>query len=178
MIKTDGRDALKNKIEKLDTILRELKSYVIAFSGGVDSSFLMHRGKLLGINEMMGVTIRTPYIPSEEVEEASEFALKHNIRHKIVDFPFPEKIRMNPTDRCYMCKKSIFSGILKFARENGFRFVIDGTNADDEHSYRPGIRALTELGIKSPLLESGLTKNDIRIMSKEQGLPLWNKPDR
>jgi len=176
MIKEKGRESLRNKIEKLDSILRDLKSYVIAFSGGVDSSFLMHRGKLLGINEMIGVTMRTPYIPLEEIEEASAFALKYGIRHKIVDFPFPESIRMNPVDRCYLCKKSIFSYILKFARDNEFRYVVDGTNADDKDSYRPGIRALSELGIKSPLLESGLSKNDIRIISKEQGLPLWNKP--
>jgi uncharacterized protein len=172
----EEEEILKSKIEKLDSILRELNPFVIAFSGGVDSSFLMHRGKLLGIKEMTGVTIRTPYIPSSEIAEASEFAKKYNIKHKILDFPFPEKIRMNPVERCYYCKKSIFSNILKFARDNGFRFVVDGTNADDKFSYRPGIRALKELGIKSPLLESGLTKNDIRAMLKEQGLPLWGKP--
>lgn len=172
----EEQEILKSKIEKLDFILRELNPFIIAFSGGVDSSFLMHRGKLLGIDQMMGVTIRTPYIPSSEILEASEFAKKYNIKHKILDFSFPEKIRMNPVERCYHCKKSIFSSILKFARDNGFRFVVDGTNADDKFSYRPGIRALKELGIKSPLLESGMTKNDIRIMLKEQGQLLWDKP--
>lgn len=176
MIAETENDTLERKKEKLDTILKNLKSFVVAFSGGVDSSFLLHRAHLLKRIELIGVTIRTPYIPSAEIEEAVDFARTYGINHKIIDFNFPEQIRFNPVDRCYTCKKSLFTDIVSFAGENGFRYVIDGTNADDIGSFRPGLKALRELEIRSPLLESGLTKKDIREISHRQGLPFWDKP--
>jgi len=172
----ETEQTIERKMEKLDTILRDLKSFVVAFSGGVDSSFLLYRAHALKKLEFIGVTIRTPYIPSAEIEEASGFAKTYNINHKIVDFAFPERIRYNPVDRCYTCKKSLFTGLLSFAGENGFRYVLDGTNADDIGNFRPGLKALEELEIRSPLLESGLTKKDIREVSHMQGLPFWDKP--
>jgi uncharacterized protein len=167
---------VENKNEKLDTILKELKSFVIAFSGGVDSSFLLYRAHHLRIKNIIGVTIRTPYIPEIELEEASEFARFHSINHRIIDLSFPEVIRNNPVDRCYLCKKTLFSKLLDFAGKNGFEYVIDGTNADDTNVYRPGLRALQELGIRSPLLEAGFTKKDIREMLRQEDLPISNKP--
>lgn len=167
---------LENKREKLNAILKELKSFVVAFSGGVDSSYLLYRAHSLKKTKMIGVTIRTPYIPYYEIEEAVEFAKLQGINHRIIDIIFPETIRNNPVDRCYLCKKTLFTEILDFAEENGFKYVIDGTNADDSNAHRPGLRAIRELGIRSPLMEAGLTKKDIREMSHQEGLPAWDKP--
>jgi uncharacterized protein len=136
----------------------------------------MYRAHSLKLTEVIGVTIRTPYIPEIELDEAKEFARLHSINHRIIDLSFPEAVRNNPVDRCYLCKKSLFTELLGFAGENDFRYVIDGTNADDTNLYRPGLRALRELGIRSPLLEAGLTKKDIREMLRQEGLPVGNKP--
>jgi uncharacterized protein len=170
------QETLKSKSEKLDLILMELESFAVAFSGGVDSSFLLYRAHLIGNIKTTAVTIRTTYIPAAEIEEAAEFTAEFGINHKIIDFQFPEKIRHNPIERCYFCKKSIFTAIHEFAEQNGFRYVVDGTNADDKTLYRPGLKALSELGIRNPLLESGLTKNDIRKLSRKLGLSFWDKP--
>ena len=96
---------MENKKEKLDNILKELKSFVVAFSGGVDSSFLLHRAHAIKKSGMIAVTIRTPYIPAREIKEAIEFAKTHGIKHRIIDIPFPEFIRNNPVERCYSAKK-------------------------------------------------------------------------
>jgi uncharacterized protein len=167
---------IKDKLNKLDFILADLDSFAVAFSGGVDSTFLLHRAHLVRKSAIIGVTIRTPYIPSREIDEAVGFTAKYNISHKILDLDFPEIIRTNPIDRCYLCKKTLFNGILSFAMENNFRHIIDGTNADDIGDFRPGIAALRELGIRSPLLESGLTKKEIRELSKDADLDIWDKP--
>jgi uncharacterized protein len=167
---------IQNKSIKLDSVLQDLKSFVIAFSGGVDSSFLAYRAKSLSGLSIMAVTIRTPYMPAREISEAADFAEKQGIDHKIIDLEFPESIRHNPTERCYLCKRTLFSEILAFARKNNFKYVIDGTNADDTGGFRPGLKALRELGIMSPLAEAGLTKSDIREFSQRAGLPLWDKP--
>ncbi len=141
---------VENKKKNLDAILKELNSFVVAFSGGVDSSFLLFRAHSLKKTKMIGVTIRTPYIPEIELEEAVEFARLHGINHRIIDLSFPEAIRSNPVDRCYLCKKTLFSKLLDFAEENGFKYVIDGTNADDTNVYRPGLRASAGTGHQKP----------------------------
>jgi uncharacterized protein len=166
----------ERKSEKLDTILKELKSFVVAFSGGVDSSFLLYRANTLKRINMIGVTIRTAYIPQNEIEESIEFAKTHGINHRIIDLSFPESVRNNPIDRCYLCKKTLFTELVSFAGNNGYRFVIDGTNADDTSDFRPGLRALRELDIRSPLLEAGLTKKNIRKLLHQEGLSIWDKP--
>jgi uncharacterized protein len=168
---------MKNKkAEKLDKILEELKSFIVAYSGGVDSSFLLHRAASNENLRVTGVTIRTPYIPKTEIDESVEFAKHHGINHGIIDISFPENIRNNPVDRCYLCKNLLFTRLIEFARENDFEYVIDGTNADDKGDFRPGLKALEELGVRSPLMEAGLTKAEIRELSREAGLPLWSKP--
>lgn len=166
----------ENKKKKLYIILKELNSFVVAFSGGVDSSFLIYSAHSLKLNNIIGVTIKTPYIPEVEVDEATEFARLHGINHIVINISFPETVRRNPVDRCYLCKKILFTELLGFAFENGFRYVIDGTNADDTNMHRPGLKALRELGIRSPLLEAGLTKKEIREMLRQEGLSVWDKP--
>ena len=174
--KSENMDSLDSKTLRLDSIIRELHSFVVAFSGGVDSTFLLHRAHKIRKADIIGVTIRTPYIPAREIEYALEFTSSFGIRHEILDIEFPEAIRHNPLDRCYSCKKTIFSDLLTYARYNNFPYVVDGTNADDVSDFRPGLRALNELGIRSPLLESGLTKADIRELSREADLDIWDKP--
>jgi len=166
----------ENKSVKLNSILKELGSYAVAFSGGVDSSFLLHRAHKAVKSGVIAITIRTPYIPAREIEEAIEFTEKIGIRHKIVDIAFPDQIRHNPIERCYLCKKTLFTQLLEFAKDNNFKHVIDGTNADDSGDFRPGMKALKEMGIRSPLLESGLTKKEIRELSRSEGLEFWDKP--
>ena len=165
----------ESKSIKLDSILRDLRSFAVAFSGGVDSSFLVYRAGKMKIR-MIAVTIRTPYMPDREINEAKEFALSHGIDHKILTLDFPEIIRHNPVERCYLCKKILFTKIAEFASENGYHCVVDGTNADDSGEIRPGLRALKELSVRSPLAEAGLTKNEIRELLLKEGIALWNKP--
>jgi pyridinium-3,5-biscarboxylic acid mononucleotide sulfurtransferase len=166
----------ETKLRKLNSILEELGSFAIAFSGGVDSSFLLQRAHTVRKASIIAITIRTPYIPSREIDEAIKFTKTYGIKHKILDIAFSEKIRTNPIERCYLCKKILFTEILAFARENNYKYVIDGTNADDTGDFRPGMKALKEMGIRSPLLESDLTKKDIRELSKREGLDSWDKP--
>jgi uncharacterized protein len=164
------------KSTKLNNILKELDSFVVAFSGGVDSTFLLHRAYKIRKTNIIALTVRTPYIPAREIDEAVEFAEKYGIRHRILDLAFPDNIRSNPIDRCYLCKKTLFTEIMKFAGENGYKYVIDGTNADDTGDFRPGMKALQEMGVRSPLLESGLTKKNIRDLAKAEDLDIWDKP--
>lgn len=165
-----------SKTVRLDAILNDLRPFVIAFSGGVDSSFLLHRAINKNRSGAMAVTIRTPYMAAREIDEAAEFALSQGIEHQIIDMEIPAAINHNPRERCYLCKKLLFTRISDFAAENGFRHVVDGTNAGDSGESRPGIRALRELGIRSPLAEAGLTKSEIRDLLQQDGISLWNKP--
>lgn len=161
---------------KLNSILKEMDSIAIAFSGGVDSSFLLHRAHSLKKAATIAITIRTPYIPVREIEDSIKFTKEHGIRHKIVDIAFPDIIRTNPIERCYLCKKTLFTELIAFAKENEYKFIIDGTNADDAGDFRPGLKALKEMGVRSPLMEAGLTKKDIRELSRNEKLDIWDKP--
>ncbi|HEY8911372.1 MAG TPA: ATP-dependent sacrificial sulfur transferase LarE [Desulfosporosinus sp.] len=164
------------KYEKLLCYLQNLEKVVLAFSGGVDSTFLLKAAKdALGIN-VKAITIRTPYIPKWEIEEAKQLAQVLGVAHEIVDAPIIDEIRNNPENRCYLCKRAVFGHIKSVAQNQGYPHVIDGTNLDDTKDYRPGLKALQELDIKSPLLECQVTKQEIRGFSKELELTTWDKP--
>ncbi len=166
----------ENKLLKLDTILKELRSFVVGFSGGLDSAFLIHRAHVLNNLNFVAVTIQTAFIPAREIKEALEFTTEHKINHRLIEVSFPGAIRHNPSTRCYLCKKVLFTSIVDFSRENGYKHILDGTNADDKNVFRPGLRALSEMHVRSPLAEAGLTKQEIRQLAQKAGLALWDKP--
>lgn len=148
----------------------------MAFSGGVDSSLLAYVARQALGDHMVAITIDTPYIPDWEIDAARLFAAEHNIAHKIMQLPTPANILHNPPDRCYLCKKELFSALQRRAKKTGIDTIIEGSNLDDLGDYRPGMRALGELNIVSPLLEMDMTKDTIRLLSHELGLATWNKP--
>ncbi|WP_351088149.1 ATP-dependent sacrificial sulfur transferase LarE [Shewanella sp. S1-49-MNA-CIBAN-0167] len=167
---------MSEKYIELVSYLKGLKRVLVAFSGGVDSTFLLKAAKdALGDNAA-AVTVNSPYIPSWEIEEAKEFTEKMGIKHDFIKVGIIDEIKNNPSDRCYLCKKAVFSMIKEKAINEGFDYVIDGTNLDDIKDYRPGIKALNELEIVSPLLECKITKSEVREMSKDLSLLTWNKP--
>lgn len=166
------------KLSDLRKLLKSFGSAAIAFSGGVDSTFLLKVAHEELGEKAVAVMVFSPLIPKKEALDAANFCKNENIRQFVLELD-PLKIpgfKENPENRCYICKKEIFSKIRSLASENGIFTVCDGSNADDTGDYRPGMQAIRELGIKSPLLECGLTKNEIRILSKEMDLPCWNKP--
>lgn len=167
---------LRKKYDRLLDLLLHLKSAAVGFSGGVDSTFLLHAAKQALGENVSAVTLATPYIPRWEIEEARQLARSMNVRHQMVDVPFPEAIRNNPPERCYICKKMLFSVLIDRANIEGFSHVLDGTHIDDLDDERPGLRALKELQVKSPLKEACLTKEDIRVLSHGFGFPTWDKP--
>lgn len=169
---------LNEKYEKLKKYIEELGSAVIAFSGGVDSTFLLKICYDVLKDKAIAVTATSSTYPEREFREAIKLAKEIGIRHKIIrsEELEIEGFAKNPVNRCYYCKSELFSKLIKVAEEEGMKYVLDGTNADDTGDFRPGRRAAKELGVKSPLLECGFTKDDIRKMSKELGLPTWNKP--
>ncbi len=165
--------------KKYRNLLRELHSLgraVVAFSGGLDSTFLLHAARQALADDVLAVTLVTSYMPATEIEEAKSTARAMHIRHLLLEAPFPEAIRTNPPERCYLCKHSLFTRLTEAAAAEKIAHVLDGTNMDDLDDHRPGMKALGELGVKSPLLAKGLTKQDIRDLSREQGLLAWDKP--
>ncbi len=165
------------KYTELLSYLQQLGRVVVAFSGGVDSTFLLRAAKeALGEENVKAITIATPYIPRWELEEAKVFATEMGVAFERMEFPLPEAIKNNPENRCYLCKKAVFTTLKAAALAGGFSHVVDGTNLDDLGDYRPGLRALAELEIKSPLRDCCLTKADIRQLSQQLRLPTWDKP--
>ncbi|HUW92266.1 MAG TPA: ATP-dependent sacrificial sulfur transferase LarE [Bacteroidales bacterium] len=164
------------KLQKLRTILSEAGSGVVALSGGTDSVFLVWVASEIKALRLLAVTVNSPYMFGSEVSEAIKFCGSHGIDHKQLIMGIPEAVKNNPPERCYLCKREVMSLIKGEAVKGEFRYVFDGTNSDDVSDYRPGMKALKEFGVRSPLLEAGLNKEEIRALSKEAGLPTWDKP--
>ncbi|ADY56655.1 Conserved hypothetical protein CHP00268 [Syntrophobotulus glycolicus DSM 8271] len=166
------------KLERLKAILINLDGLAIAFSGGVDSSFLLKVAHEVLGEKVIAVTARSCSFPERELNEAVGFARKYGIKHLIVDSEELdiEGFAENPRNRCYMCKKELFSKIITIADEYQLMNIAEGSNLDDLGDYRPGMQAIEELGVLSPLREASLTKEEIRELSLRLGLKTWDKP--
>lgn len=163
--------------EKLREFFKENNKVALGFSGGVDSSYLLYAGKESGAN-IQPYFVKTQFQPEFELEDAKNLAKSLGVELKIIDLNVLEEqaITKNPEDRCYYCKNVIFTNLINEAKKDGFDLIIDGTNFSDDIDDRPGIKALRELEVRSPLREAELTKEEIRKHSKEAGLFTWNKP--
>ncbi len=168
----------EEKEKKLAVLLEKCMPLAVAFSGGVDSTYLLHEAVKAGKEKVTALIMKTPSVPERELDEAVTFCKSRDISFFVLPAdPFSAAgFRENGRDRCYICKHFLFSALLEKAKEEGIPFVADGTNADDRKEFRPGLRALKELDIRSPLAEAGLTKKEIRELSEKEGLPTWNKP--
>lgn len=169
---------IEHKKDKLKEIIAGMESIAIAYSGGVDSTFLCKFAHDILGDKVIAVTACSLTFPEREFKEADEFAKEINLKHIVITSGELDiqGFSDNPADRCYHCKKELFKKIKQVADSQGCKFMVDGSNADDLDDYRPGRKALAELKIRSPLAEAGLTKDDIRKLSKKYGIPTWNKP--
>lgn len=169
---------IDEKFRKLREIITECDSLAVAFSGGVDSSFLLKCAHDVLGDRVLAVTADSVFIPSMEIQAAQDFCRQYGIRQKLVSIDVfgMNGVKENPPDRCYHCKRGIFERLLAAAREEGISVVAEGSNLDDDGDYRPGMRAIRELSVRSPLKEAGLNKAEIRELSKRIGLDTWDKP--
>ena len=173
-----GEAILEQKLAALREAVGRLRRVAVAFSGGVDSTFLLRVAHDVLGDDVIAVTARLSTVPDREINEAAAFCRALGVRHEILDFDafavpgFAE----NSPDRCYFCKKAIFTGLRAFAEAKGCAAVLEGSNRDDDGDFRPGHRALRELGVLSPLRDAGLDKAEIRSLSAEMSLPTAAKP--
>lgn len=167
--------------QKQDTLLealREMRSTIVAFSGGADSAYLAWAARQALADAALAVTADSPSMPRSHLREAGEFASAFGIRHEVIEtqeFANPLYVRNQP-DRCFHCKDELFTRLDELAASRGISSVCYGVNVDDTGDFRPGHRAAEQHRVRSPLLEAGLTKSEIRALSKEAGLPTWDRP--
>ncbi len=167
------------KEQHLEKLLGKYDLALIAFSGGVDSTYLLYKAaEIIGPDNIFAVTVDSELTLPEEIEKARQLAegLGFRFNSLKLDLLAVEAIKKNDPQRCYSCKKLIYSELLNLAANSKLSVVMDGTNADDPNEHRPGLRALKELGVLSPLLEAGLVKDEIRLLSRKAGLVTWDKP--
>jgi uncharacterized protein len=171
-------ELIETKLQTLKDYIKSLESVAIAFSGGVDSTFLLKVSHDVLGDKAVAVTARSSTYPEREFKEAHAFTEENGIKHIVftseeLDI---EGFKKNPINRCYLCKSELFTKIKVIAAENNIKNIAEGSNIDDNGDYRPGLTAVTELDIASPLRQAALTKQEIRLLSKQMGLPTWNKP--
>lgn len=168
------------KVQKLRSLLKRFDGLLVAFSGGVDSTLLLRVAQQELGERVLAVTIYSPLHTPAELDEARELAASIGAWHRIVIHNLLDEpgVASNPPDRCYHCKRRMMEELLEQAKSEGIAVVADGSNASDDPAHRPGLRALSELWIRSPLREAGLTKDEVRSLAKELGLPNWNRPAR
>ncbi len=173
-----NNDDLTTKHQHLQNLVREMKRVLIAFSGGVDSTLLLKVAKDVLGDQVLAVTALSETTSRHERSDADRLAKELSAEHLRVhtrELQMPEFVN-NPENKCYICKKERFGGLVELSKKKGCRFVLDGGNLDDHSDYRPGIKATRELGVRSPLAEAGFSKQDIRTLSKQLGLDTWDKP--
>jgi uncharacterized protein len=174
----DTEDGRRHREAALVARLRQLPSLIVAYSGGVDSAYLAWAASRVLGERALSVTADSASYPARHREMALSIARQFSLNHEVIhtaELERPE-YRANNPDRCYHCKNELFTHLTRLAGDRGFAAVADGSNADDRGDYRPGRRAAHELGVISPLDEAGLTKNDVRALSREAGLPTWDEP--
>ena len=171
---------LKKKVTELQEIIGSLQKVIVAFSGGTDSTLLLRYAKEILEDKAIAVTAASEIIPEKEVEEAKRVAAEIGAEHQIIFLKPLQNADFvaNPPERCYYCKQALCAQLKDIAKQEGALHIIDGTNKDDAKDFRPGQKAASEWGLRSPLLEAGLTKEEIRILSKRLNLPTWDKPSK
>jgi uncharacterized protein len=173
----ESKKTLDEKYADLLSMIAAKGAVAVAFSGGVDSSFLCHAAAAALGKRAIAITVVSPMLPKSEIDCAALVTGKVGIEHILIEeSEIDEEVAANPKERCYYCKKIEFGNILQEAKKRGISTVLDGSNLDDLGDYRPGLKALSELQIFSPLREAGLTKQEIRDLSKRFDLPTWDKP--
>ena len=177
MVQAIDQELLNKRVDLVD-ILSKMDRVIIAYSGGVDSAFLAAvANEVLG-NNALSVTAVSPSLAPSELEEAHSLAQDLGLNYRTINTNEidREDYSANNPDRCFFCKDELYSHLIKFCGEENYSFVVNGTNVDDLGDYRPGLDAATQYGVRSPLVEANLEKNDIRVLSREMGLPTWDKP--
>jgi uncharacterized protein len=168
----------EKKKAHLINILNSYNSILVAFSGGVDSTFLLAVARQVAGSKVVSVTLGSPFIPRRELAAAAAIADRIGVPHVILQLEIlnDEAITANTKERCYYCKKKLCIALRRLADEEKIETLVHGANLDDRGDYRPGLRAAEEMGVVSPLMAAGLTKSDIRLLSREMGLETWQKP--
>lgn len=166
----------EEKERNLKRQIARLKNVLIAFSGGTDSAYLSYIAARVDSLSVLAATIQTPYMHQHEMQNARSFCFHHKIKHLVIPLDMADEIAFNPDERCYCCKKNMMRILKKTAVDFNIQAIFDGTNVDDLSDYRPGMKALGECGILSPLKDAEMTKEDIRQCSQNAGLQTWDKP--